>query len=68
MKDNMKQLLNALCNFDVDIQVNGIYGKLEKFGEDCYWVKPKRGEGFALEGEMLEHLELCGAVSLCSLN
>lgn len=68
MKDNMKQLLDALCNFDVDVQVNGTYGKLEKLGEGCYWVQPKRGEGFALEGKMLEHLELCGPVSLCSLN
>lgn len=68
MKDNMKQLLDALCNFDVDVQVNGTYGKLEKLGEGCYWVQPKRGKGFALEGGILEHLELCGAVSLCSPN
>lgn len=63
----MKQLLDALCNFDVDIQVNGTYGKLEKLGEDCYWLHPKRGEGFALEGKMLEHLELFGAVSFYSM-
>ena len=62
MNDNMKQLLDALCNFNVDVHVNGTYGKLEKLGEGSYWVEPKRGEGFALEGEMLENLQLAGAV------
>ena len=62
----MKQLLDALCNFDVDVQVNGTYGKLEKLGEGSYWLEPKRGEGFAVEGEMLNGLQLAGAVSLCT--
>ena len=62
MNDNMKQLLDALCNFDVDVQVNGTYGKLEKLGEGCYWLEPKRGNGFPIKGEMLEKLALAGAV------
>ena len=62
MKNNMKQLLDTLCTFDVDVQINGTYGKLEKLGEECYWLKPKRGNGFAVEGEMLEKLALAGAV------
>lgn len=66
MKDNMKQLLDALCTFDIDVQVNGTYGKLEKLGERCYWLKPKRGNGFAVEGEMLEKLALAGAVIFAS--
>lgn len=68
MKDNMKQLLDALCTFDVDVQVNGTYGKLEKLGEGCYWLEPKRGTGFPVEGEMLETLGLAGAVSFSSLH
>ena len=68
MKDNMKQLLDALCTFNIDVQVNGTYGKLEKIGEECYWLKPKRGNGFAVKGKMLETLALAGAVSFSSLN
>ena len=66
MNDNMKQLLDALCNFDVDVQVNGTYGKLEKLGGGCYWLKPKRGNGFPTKGEMLEKLALARAVIFAS--
>ena len=68
MKDNMKQLLDTLCTFDIDVQVNRAYGKLEKLGEGCYWLKPKRGNGFPVEGKMFETLGLAGAVSFSSLN
>jgi hypothetical protein len=63
MKDNMKQLLDILCNLNIEISIDAKRGKIEKLTDGNYWFQPGMGQGFELNEKMFETLEVGGFIN-----